>query len=405
MKNSFKTYVWGGSLLISMSLGSCISDNFGECDDLIDKDDATSLTIYIPNGNAEYVSRSGESDGENTINNLYFLAFPDGADTEGDTGKIKIQKLLGDDTDLNFNESTNNYRSVTVTGLQKGLYNVYILANMDGYVDAGIYPSVEALFKTFISSTQVEELVLNFADATTNKYNSANYLSESNLPMACLSNQVKTGIEESSLVSSGKFAFSKENNELYADLNILCAKVRYTVLFDNTPESDKAFSKDFYSQNVDFKEIAFADNVPSQIQINRTPQTDYYIREGITGLPFKKVKYPDDSSSLLGSDAITYEPDLSTEEEDLWETDANQRAWQGTFYFPQTRTPVTSITVTPAETAEYVTDGKFNLPRLERGRFYDVVAKLIKPSTYVFNVNIYVRINPWKYEGTAPEDW
>ncbi|MCH5227955.1 MAG: hypothetical protein J1F16_09125 [Muribaculaceae bacterium] len=410
MKNlkSLKTIAYGTALIALAPLASCSNEEVTSPEPIVEND-GTTLTLYLPDFTPDYVlSRTGEiSATENTITDLWFYAIPDGQDTEGKTGVFKAAKIIGSSTtDVPFANS--NYKGYTVNSIQQGKYKIYLLANFEKYVNP-TSGTVKDYMEGLNSSDAIEAVVLKFA-GTNNEYSADKYLTSSSLPMAFLSDKIKKSKDDTNPATT--FEFSKTNNSVYADLTIQCAKVRYTVLFDNTPNT--GYSTDFYTTNVNFSNTASAAYVISQTTVSSTANASVsnIINGGLNNLPFNKCKYPEDNSSLLtvnpnGTDKISYEPDLSTQESDIWTDNAKKRAWQGTFYFPENPSnSSTTITVSPATGEDNIAKaGTFTLPKLERGKFYDVVAKLVSPGTYIFDVNVYVRINPWEYVGTTPTTW
>lgn len=181
-------------------------------------DGTTGITLCIPNpeGAAEFAktrsenpdTRADQSAAEGKIvgNDLYFLAFG--------SGNNIVRKHL---TDATLQTLSNDYKKTTID-LVPDTYRFYVVGNLSKYAPSGTN------FNT-ISEDALKALVLEF-NASSKELTPAN-----GLPMACLPNQIKKG---ETVVSSGEYVIEPGDNPVIkADLSFLCAKVRYTILFDN----------------------------------------------------------------------------------------------------------------------------------------------------------------------------
>lgn len=359
--------------------------------------ESSSISIIIPKSSAEYIlTRTGETNSESTIKDLWVFAFPTG--TQGET---RISKFSPNDSH-NYTNDNEEYSRYTVNDIKQGTYHIFILGNIERYVTLpnGV-TSAETYFNSFEEDSDITGLTLDF---------STNYLSGEEIPMVCLYDEVRYE-KEGGEVSGGNFVV-EGNKNLYADLTFLCAKVRYSVFFDK-----KSFSNKFSSNSVDFDGIS-VDNV-KQKTIIRGAEPTAFLSTNPT-LTLSKVVYPDLSGGKtsgylpVGENAqTTYEENLTPFGEEItsW-SDPDQRAWQGIAYFPDNNglTPSdapkkTTVTLTPSEGSNIKSENcSFTLNELRRGNFYDVVAKLVDPNTVIVHTTIYVKVLPWKQEGYT-DNW
>ena len=373
-----------GLLTFSLfALAGC-TDDLEIRNSLPDTDDNT-LTILMPNveaaaeygasrGNGDYDSNKDLAD-EAKINNLWFFAFPQGS-TSSD---LKIVKnIQGTASQIKFagQDDSNNssYTSYTVTNVSGGDYKIYLLANFEGYVNKpNGYSDYEAYFKS-LSESDLKELVLNFR---------TNNPTVGNLPMYCLHKDIKTSADATNGIGeSANFTFNKNSKQIYADLTFMCAKVRYTILFDKTPNS--GFSKTFTS-TVSFKDPK-AKKIVDKVAITGTASGASTF--DLNSIDFEEKNYPDDGSELLKEKPTKFEQNLTKLQGNY---DANKRAWQGTIYLPEN--PVsgdarTTLYFTGEGNQVSTTADAYILPlfndngiTLERGKFYDVIAKVTTPNT------------------------
>lgn len=356
-------------------LFSC-SDEIKPDSDIDDNNPENALTLLIPNtetqdtysdtrANFFPASRAKEDPNEATINNLWFFAFP----TTGSTGETKIVRLSASNSSIKYDPE---YTSYTITSLEDGDYHIYVLGNFERYIRTGALTSE-------MSEADVKSLITDF---------STNYLLKNNLPMFCLNTDI-TG----NGYSNGVFSYNSDNNTLVAHLTFLCAKVRYTILYDNTDNK-------FKENDVDFTG-AEAANVRSKSIITGT-QPQGYITDGLSNLILNRTVYPSNSNSqYLKKDRTQYEDDL--EETDDWSNPA-KRAWQGIAYLPENdatnETSKTKLIFSASgnqvkDTYELTLINKEN-QKLERGKFYDMVAYLETPEDKTLKASC--SINDWSPE-------
>lgn len=376
--------VYALSFIMAIGLIACTDDpeyKIGQ-----NETEGTTLTICIPDVEmaADYgASRADEyrntravsEAAEGTVSSLWFFAY---ADESNPAGAItKITQLTGHSSlTISPPKTEDGYKKYEVNNFHTGNYHIYLLANFDRYLPEGT-------LSTDLTEDKLNKLLLEFSPS---KKLEKNYL-----PMYCLSTQIKENpMNEPVDPTKGIFNLTTSNT-IYADMNFLCAKIRYTVLFDNT---STGFSNLYSSNNVEFKEDTKAKNL--------SPQTALTDKGTVTSSdqwesPEKiyKVTYPSSSSASTKMYFDISHADSSTSPSNLTPTDewANprRRAWQGICYLPENLS-------TNKDTQSYLSltateDGKEKTyqfaPRvLERGKMYDLVAKLKKSD---FDVDISIR--------------
>lgn len=378
-----------GSLLLSTSCTDEVNNG------IIPEDSSSGVSIFIPNisGAASFANSRSDfnsstraevevTETESTINNIYLVAFQG----EEIFKVVKINKT-GSSVEGDYTE----YGKVN---LPKGNYRFYLLANLDSYLPEG----KSSVDKITVKS-EIENLILNFGN------DQGLSLTGDNLPMFCLPKDIKTSIDDSSKMGSdGTLEITEDGNggKIYADLTFLCSKVRYTILFNNTPDG---ISYKFGENYIDFatNEEAphFATNIrqSTALELSSEATSSSFIQKGGNlynhSLSLGKYKYPE-----RGDEYGSVEDENSTPDNDLTENfsenDNSQIAWQGYFYIPEniTTDPTEQTTLTfsgvvkspdgstiDSETfanrSVYVQgsgekEGKGNV----RGMYYDIVSKV-----------------------------
>lgn len=410
--NSFPLFLLGIFLPVIILIGCSDALPSFESEKL---DDHEGLIIRIPNveGAAHWGAtrsdkycntRAGEEAVEGTINNLWFCAFP----IDGSSGENRVVNLTQNEQ-VNIGNGTddNDYTKYTVEKLKGGDYHIYLLANLEDYLDIDL--------NKFLSEEQVQNLILHFS--------TEKYLTKNNLPMAAwykdIKNADKTPVytEGSSDEKNGVFSFSASNNSLYADMTFLCSKVRYTILFNS--END-GVSKDFGDDYVDFDipGTHYASNLreftPVDDNSELASKESGYIQLNnvLYSLPLSldKYEYPANGDLYPQYDSTTDKVDDSLTQKHMGNN--SKIAWQGIVYVPEnlasTEKDQTKLTFngkivysnsnTVNETAlsdksMYVRGKEENKLGNKRGYFYDMKALVeiytaeptLKFETYVHN--------------------
>lgn len=278
--------------------------------------------------------------------------------------------------------------------LPSGTYKFYLLANISQYVDVPTGKS----FKDVISTEAgIASLVMKFSGAIT----------PGNIPMACMADNVRIGSSADTNKASYGEVEVTENSLIYAPLSLLCSKVRYTILFDNTPSS--GFSSAFSSSDIDVSPVSafsIADNTPILVPTT-SPGYLFPVNSENTGgesLDIYPVVYPARGSLYLeesGWDGSETPDPLEKLETGATWTNTSQRAWQGVAYFPEniheTDTDANRTQLHFAGTGDGFPSEGYMIPiaQLERGDFYDIVGRLKTPDNIAISINIHV--NSWAY--------
>jgi len=319
MKKLLSTYLLNiiAAMALMMTTAACVDDT-----DLPEvAAPGTSVTIRIPNpAAADAFARSrAEADADSPANAgtnvgasgsspapAASRAEEKDMDTEAKEGDIHSLWLLAyntDNSDYNVIRQLQSSRQLTHEyseyriEFKPGKYRIYVVANLDKYITGEISASTEESY--------LEKLILNFSpDKLPN--------TTDGLPMACLPAQVDGATDGYITVEAGI------TKTIQTDLTFLCAKVRYTILFDN---SEGGFSREAFGSSA----VTF--NTASLTGVRKeTPLTD-----AVNAL---------DGAFEVGAQlrAVTYPNDLSDPKDlsDLKDAaDANKRAWQGTMYLPE----------------------------------------------------------------------
>lgn len=228
--NNFKLF----TLLCALfALASCADDLGIRVDE--EAESFTGITLYIPDVEAAAEYGATRSDGnantraydtskESNFNTLYIVA----VEKKSEDGTNYQTEILHTFYKNQYDRLEGAYKVYNI-GLSPGNYKFYVVANLNRY----LYTSsgADSTFPTEATSEdKIRELILNF--------NSEIPLEPGFLPMACLHENIQVG----STSDSGKtkvngkddlIEITKDNTKrIYADLNYLCSKVRYTILFD-----------------------------------------------------------------------------------------------------------------------------------------------------------------------------
>ena len=348
-------------------------------------EESGTLTIYIPNieAAAEYgATRNDEFRNtratfdaeEGKINKLWLLAYPDGSSQN--EAETKITQLT-----LSENKLETSYKEATVSGFKKGKYHIYLVANLEDYLENN----------TTLSNINEDDLLSLILKFSTN-----NFLEKGNLPMACLNTEVK--ISENTPVQEGVFEIKDTGNTLYADLTFLCAKVRYTILYDATD-----FSKNFESSDPDFSSALVENIIPTTSLTQPVGETIYTDEPFSKSAGLSKVAYPEANSPYFDIVNAQDAPPVLEPLETGFNEGTTKRAWQGIVYLPENITSEdnkgnrTKISVNSAAGKTEMEDSySFSTRNLERGKVYDMVAKLSLGE--VEELETTVRIEDWALE-------
>lgn len=280
MKKLMQTYISNliAAVALLSGMASCTDDT--DMPRAID-DGTTSITLRIPNPEsaAEFArSRAATGDpdpsqnaeeGEGAIKSLWLLAYP----TDGTESVVR--KLLSS------GQVTNEYSDYKIT-IKPGNYRLYVVANLDSYIDDPISATT--------GEEELKSLVLNFSSDKLPNLTDG-------LPMACLPSEIDEAGD------NGTVAIAPGHNvTVHADMTFLCAKVRYTIMFDNSADG--------------FSRPAFGDNTVT-------------ISDGSFSGVIASTSLTPATTTTEGAFEIDPAPLVAGE------TTGNTRSWQGTVYLPE----------------------------------------------------------------------
>ncbi len=321
MKKLLSTYLLNiiAAMALMMTAAACVDDT-----DLPEvAAPGTSVTIRIPNpAAADAFARSrAEADADSPANaatnvgasgsspaSAASRAEEKDLDTKAKEGDIHSLWLLAYNTD---NSDYNVIRQLQSSGqltheyseyrieFKPGTYRIYVVANLDEYITGEISASTEESY--------LENLILNFSpDKLPN--------TDDGLPMACLPAQVDGADRDLGIIT----VEAGTTKTIQTDLTFLCAKVRYTILFDN---SEGGFSREaFGSSAVTFNTASLTGVIPS---------TPLYGSVNASADAFEvdpiDPKVINDSKDLSDLADPGFTPSAT----------GAQRAWQGTMYLPE----------------------------------------------------------------------
>lgn len=365
------------ALLVLPLVSSCVEDNMPPCkQENSDSYRQPQFSLLIPVGNTSRADAALDTNDDEAISELDLYIFK-----TDDDATLQEHIDLKDREPEEVEIDGKNYRKYELTErVPEGSYYFIVTANLSTYLKSAIPPDAS------LKKADVEAAVMAFK---TSRLPEAG-----NLPMACLAKEIKGAN------SDGVFSLVRSKiNEVYADLTILCAKVRFTILFDRTQTEPKGFSSKF-SKPVDFSSSVSVTNIMAETKLVGTTSTEGKFQSTAT---LNKVLYPTDPNSayLGGPGTPKYEDNLTKIDgtNSNWLNPETQRAWQGIIYLPENlSTEHTTLHFTPYDSPELKATGyDFILnSHLQRGNFYDCIAHVETPDK--LEVTIKIGLNKWIYE-------
>ncbi|MCH5227073.1 MAG: hypothetical protein J1F16_04560 [Muribaculaceae bacterium] len=275
-----------------------------------DTDFTEGIVLRIPNieAAADASSRAAGMDAsadEGKLNSLYLYVFQqNGADWN------IVKKYKGDiASSIQNSDNSKEYKDYDLP-LDPGKYKIYLLANLEDYVS-----DVNTL-KNINTIDDIKDLSLTFTGP----------LSQSNLPMACLSTIAKNAeptLSDREIEVTGNEAMGQKI--IYAHLSFLCSKVRYTILFDRNATGsqfkENAHVVDF-DGTVEVKDVLMSSQIKEAY--DKWGDLTYKDAEG----DLNKFSLPSD----FDPDEIV---DLTGSKNSWSSSDNDTRAWQGIIYLPE----------------------------------------------------------------------
>lgn len=332
-------------------------------------------------------TRAVDTGKEGALSNMYVLAVKTKVLEFDDYGQITgVTPVTGDPDvqvfalrmqDLGVNQP---YQEFNVE-LYPAVYRFYLLANCNMYLMR--FGSIANITK----ESQLKDLYLHFMESVP--------LQVEHLPMACFPTEIKLSPDgepvgedhQDITVFKTKYidAFGNvqttgaTNSPIYADMGFLCSKVRYTIMYNNTPGGCSVRFGNTYSIrfNVDANTYTTASNLRNKTYlyrdhswVNETTDPDTGLTSTVDDLdsPFIKTAnpyeaYDDEGNPYTKDDAFwqielnrcwfgegaPYNENYPTKPSDTlelwpktkneWEAETKQRIWQGVCYLPENDDP------------------------------------------------------------------
>lgn len=336
----------------TLATGCVNDDNFG-----FDFGDGTSLTLLLPDALELNDTRANEETSapigsEGNFSSLWLFGFPQG---EGNKIIVKLSELPS--------TVEGRYR-VYRTNITSGKYKFYLFANLDKYLssDDKNYFSSNAT----VTEDNLKNITISFSSQPL----------PGSLPMVAFPENIDQARE-------GVFTITAQtNNIVNVNMKFLCAKVRHTILFDN---SEEGISSAFHNNIIDFGD-PFVSNLNLNTPVAEPASSSSRASE-TWGLKFGKYEYPDhDNYPRNGSDNLY---NWNTTTNGSW-AESGTKAWQYTVYVPEDLSgetlfshpySISTVGITNAKTftmKDFFNEGYKVDPEIRRSKMYDVVSKITK---------------------------
>lgn len=326
-----------------------------------DPSQLTELGISVPmiTFSGDVTSRANESssnvDQDGWMSNLYLAAIKTAQVTVNEDGKYEFQELPEANQPFNIYElDTSGYNpqvgvdkkpSVFYINLYPGKYKFYLIANFDRYLARFSYVA------DVLSEDELKDLVLNFSTDIA--------LRPSHLPMAAFPEDFSGDNFENNIVTifpknSGSNGSSSDAGRLTinANLHFLCSKVRYTILYNNTPggcserfgnnsirfivnqTSDRPKVKNVRRQVRVFTEKLSSRFTPDDLYISNVPKDSEAYPDGYWTLDLGRYEFPENGENYPESASDNLIPWTDSPNLAKWKS-SHQRVWQGVVYLPE----------------------------------------------------------------------
>lgn len=213
--------------LTAFILNSC-SEDFKINEDS-QENDLVELKIMVPEKESSFIESRAENslnESESLYSNIYLVA------CNTDKNKVTVFNLT---QELSYDE--NDGYSKTSVLLGTGNYRFYVVANLNQYISG----SIDQFVRT---ENGIQSLISDFS---TDKL-----ITPGNLPMACSPAEIMVSGGIKNQNTNIIYLSNGSKPSIKADMTILCAKVRYTILFD---AREGGISKGFIDN--DKKNISF----------------------------------------------------------------------------------------------------------------------------------------------------
>ena len=333
------------ALVLGGAMTSCADEDGLNADDASDKD-FTGVELVIPREG--FGTRSLDVDAEARMSNLYLVAIQDEDRNGIRTSTVVIRALDPPHNNKPINDPDGDRYTVN---LYPGVYRFYVLANLDLYLDKRI--------QEITKEQELKDLKLNFRTDTR--------LIPSHLPMACLPKDIEGGTKN----QNGETVIRITDNTvptITANMSFLCSKVRYTILYDNTPGGmSEAFNIYSLRFNVDptlhtvaskLRRYTYLDpGHPTSDEDNKDPflRTESYAAYpggeytatydlAYWNIDLDRYKFKGESADGLMPFNPNYPESAADNSLELWTDDlaawqaSRRRVWQGVAYLPENNT-------------------------------------------------------------------
>ena len=255
-------------------------------------DGDTVITLHVPNPSAAESSRSRAAGddpapsvdittAEGAIKSLWLLAY----DTKGSNHVVKQLQSSG--------EVSSGYTTYSIQ-FTPGSYRFYVVANIDSYIDKSVSAATaEDELKAMILRFSPEKLP-NLADG---------------LPMACLHDEIDEADADGIVtIAPG------EKKQVHADMRFLCAKVRYTILFNNDKDG---FSYDTFGDHTISFTGGSASGVIASTTLLRAESSSTEGSFALDEVPLESVDYVNETVTGAWRGTVYLPENLSTEKKSL----------------------------------------------------------------------------------------
>lgn len=326
---------------------SCINDDVTFSEEKI-PEGMTQISFILPDyeGNAaQFGTRAFNTAEEGYMSNLYVVAikyenwdvstgFDEITDDSGNKSPIVYTFALNP-VGIKFEVGEKNYKLFNIA-LYPGKYKFGLVANVD------LYLKRQKKISDFTKEEDLENIVLNFSEDTP--------LAPLHLPMACLPWEIQWSDKDHKKQKTKEEDYlvpvlKGNETQIYADMQFLCSKVRYTILFDRDGISS-AFGNTWIRFNVDDTNRPTATNIRKQTKLVETStgaevdQVNYFVshldddsEKGWWSMSIDRFKWSEEE--------VDNYPKKPTSELDPWTgtTDdwirQRQKVWQGVVYLPE----------------------------------------------------------------------
>ncbi|MDE6793466.1 MAG: hypothetical protein K2J48_10340 [Muribaculaceae bacterium] len=307
--------------------------------------------------------------------------------------------------------------------IPKGTYKIYVLANIAGYQS-----STDKIDPTTVNTLSasdkagLEAKLLSYTFTTQNTLNTGDKagIIAGSLPMGAYYEDVDLSNVQGDITQNDDKTITIDSGSgtITASLTYLCAKVRYTLFFDNTVSEDGTYGYSYPIQEFDYQVIGVhnarrdAALFPAQ---NMADVSDEMVEKNIIDDPEDQTQgcvasvYPSANDFILWTNpnVQTSAKSLTALDKDADKPTTGQIAYQGLIYLPenQSTTDISKPNLSSA-TSDHRTclhlkvklDGELkdfviNLPEddttdyLKHGTFYDIVCRITSHGAE-FNVKV-----------------